>query len=235
VVSRHTSILVTGGDGRLATALRAYFPLADYASHKSLDVSQWQSCRAWFGKRQYDVVIHCAAATKHDTPAQVLLNSNVIGTANMVQMAQRQGARFVYCSTDYVYPGRGNHKETDPVWPANTYAWSKLAGESAAQTYHKTLIVRGSWYDQLQLTRASTDAYSSKVPVSKAAEQIASLAVSSATGIVNIGGPRRSLYEVVATEFNPRVEPILRRQVDLPYALPADVSLDLTRMKAILQ
>lgn len=235
MVSTSTRILVTGGTGILATALRAYFPHADYASHKSLDVSQWQSCRAWMNRHSYDLVIHAGAATAHDAPMQVLLNTNVIGTANMVQLAQRQGARFVYCSTDYCYPGTGQHRETDPVFPTGLYAWSKLAGEAAAQTYHKTLIVRGSWYTTLTYGRAATDAYTSKVPVEKAAAQIAALSTSTHTGIVNVGGPRRSYYEIMATEFDPRVRPCLRAELKVGYEIPADVSLNLAKMKAILQ
>ena len=234
-MSSSTRILVTGGNGILATALRAYFPQADYASHKSLDVSQWQSCRAWMNRNSYDLVIHAGAATAHDSPAQVLLNTNVIGTANMVQLAARQGARFVYLSTDYCYPGTGNHRETDPVFPTGSYAWSKLAGEAACQTYHKTLIVRGSWYAAVAYSRAATDAFTSKIPIEKAAGYVAALSTSTHTGVVNVGGPRRSYYELAVTEGDPKTRPCLRKDLTVGYTLPADVSLDLTHMKAILQ
>ena len=237
MASNSTRILVTGGNGMLATALRAYFPMADYASHKSLDVSQWQSCRAWMNRNSYDLVIHAGAATAHDASGQVLLNTNVVGTANMVQLSARQGARFVYLSTDYVYPGTGQktgYRESDGVWPNGVYAWSKLAGEAATQTYHKSLIVRGSWYDQLSFSRAATDAYTSKIPVTKAAGLVATLSVSTHTGVVNIGGARRSLYEIMATEFDPKVRPCLRADITVGYPIPADVSLDLTRLKALL-
>lgn len=36
----------------------------------------------------------------------------------------------------------GNYKETDPVYPVNKYAWSRLGGECAARLYDKALIVR---------------------------------------------------------------------------------------------
>lgn len=235
MVSTATRILVTGGDGRLAQALRAYFPMADYASHKSLDVSQWQSCRAWMNRSSYDLVIHAGAVTAHDAPLQALVSTNVTGTANMLLLASRQGARFLYCSTDYVYPGTGRHKETDPVYATGNYAWSKLGGEAVVQTYHKAVIVRGSWYDQLAVSRAATDAYTSKIPVTRAAGYIAAISTSSVTGVVNVGGERRSMYEIICTEFNPQVRPCTRAELKVGYPIPGDVSLDLTRLKAIVQ
>ncbi len=37
---------------------------------------------------------------------------------------------------------QGNYKETDPVYPVNKYAWSKLGGECAVRMYDKSLIIR---------------------------------------------------------------------------------------------
>lgn len=225
-------IAVTGGCGQLATALHAYYPHADFLSRASVDVSNAASCRSWFQSRKYDLIIHAGAATKHDAHPAELMAVNVIGTGNVLQWARKQNARFIYTSTDYVYAGTGHHRETDGVAPRNTYAWSKLGGECVAQTYANTLIVRGSWYSTLDLKRASTDGYHSKVPVTVAAGMIAQLSASTYTGICNIGGPRRSLYELVAAEFNPKCQAIQRKDVQLPYPIPADSSLDCTRFKA---
>lgn len=233
MTSNRTRIAVTGGTGILATALRDYFPAADYLSRASVDVTNWTSVKQWFSTHTYDLILHLAAETRHDAQARALVNTNIVGTAHVVEFARRQGARLVYTSTDYCYPGTGRHVESDPVAPSGLYAWSKLGGESVVHSYGASCIVRGSWYSHLQYTRAATDAYTSKVPVAKAAFQIAQVAVSSATGIVNVGGPRRSLFEICATEFNPRVQPCLRSEVRLPYPLPADTSLDLTRFYRI--
>lgn len=232
-MSSTTRIAVTGGDGILATALRAYFPNADYLSRASCDVADWGSIRKWFGKHQYDLILHLGAVTAHNAPLCQYWHTNLMGTAAMTQWAQQQGARLLYTSTDFVYAGTGRHRETDPVLPRNAYAWSKLGGEAAVQTYDRSVVVRGSWYDELKLQRAATDAFTSKVPVTVAASQIATVAVSAVTGVVNIGGPRRSMYEVALT-FNERVQPIPRSQVATHYPYPADVSLDLTRFKALL-
>lgn len=223
------SVAVTGGHGMLGTALRDYFPQADFLSRQSCDVGNPGSVRQWFSHHRYDLILHLAAETRYDAAPEALCHVNVSGTANVLQWARKQGARFLYASTDYC----GARRETDPVAPVGEYGRSKVAGELVALSYGSTVAIRGSWYAALLYTRAATDAYTSKIPVAKAAAQIAQVALSTATGIVNIGGPRRSLYEITTTEFNPRCQPCLRADVHLPYSLPADVSLDLTRFHQI--
>ena len=229
--SRLTRIVVTGGDGQLAQALRPYFPYAEFPSKRELDVANPQSCRAYFSHRSVDVVVHAGAETDPRAAPESYLANNILGTTHVARWCRTKRARLVYLSTDAVYHGPGPHREDEPVGPASAYARSKLAGELAAQLVDDHCVVRGSWYSGLAWTSAATDAYTSRIPVGKAAALVAALAVSSATGIVNVGGPRRSNYEVAVTEFNPRVQPVNRLQLPLP--VPADLSLDLTRMRGL--
>ena len=232
VSSGHTRILVTGGSGRLGAELRAYFPMAEYPSHQQLDVRHMNSVTRWFGMHTVDLVIHLAAATRHDTPMADLVQDNIVGTANVVLAARKQGARVVYTSTDYVYPGTaGGYRETDPVLPWNGYAWSKLGGETAVQMYPNSLIVRGSWYSTLDYTVAATDAFTSKLPVHKAAFYVAALSCSTLTGVVNVGGERRSIFEV-ALEFSPTVTPLSRKNLKWP--VPPDVTVDTTKLRRLM-
>ena len=230
--SSHTRILVTGGSGRLGQELYKFFPLAEYPSHEKLDVRHQNSVSRWFGTHKVDLVIHCAAATRHDAPASDLVMDNIVGTANVVMAARKQGARVVFTSTDYVYPGTaGGYKETDPVLPWNGYAWSKLGAEASVQMYPNSLIIRGSWYSTLDYTIAATDAYTSKIPVHEAAYFIAALSCSTHTGVVNIGGMRRSIYEV-ALEFDQRVTPLSRKNLKWP--VPADATVDVAKLRRMM-
>ena len=218
---------MTGGSGRLANALRPYFPTGDFLSRQSCDVANMGSCRAWFSDHTYDAILHLGAVTKNDADPAALVAVNVVGTANVVACARKQHARLLYTSTDYVYPGTGQHRETDALRPNGLYAWSKLGGEVAVMGYAQSVIVRGSWYSSLDLRRASTDGYTSKLPVGQAAAMLATISASTWTGVVNIGGPRRSLWEIVVTEFNPNCFAIQRKDVQgVPYPIPADVSLN---------
>lgn len=233
MVSKVTRVCVTGGDGIMGRALRAYFPHADYLSRASCDVTNGNMVKQWFSRHSYDLIIHGAAATKHDSPADVLIQTNVVGTAQIVSWARRTGARLVYLSTDYAYSGSsGPHHEGDGLRPVGDYGRSKVAGELVAGLYPNTVIIRGSWYSEMRYTRAATDAFTSKIPVAKAAAQVAQVAVSSLTGPVNIGGPRRSLFEITL-EYNQRCQPCSRHDVHLPYPLPADTSLDLSRLNSL--
>jgi dTDP-4-dehydrorhamnose reductase len=221
---------VTGGDGILATALRPYFPHADWLSRQSCDVADGGSVKRWFSQHSYDVIVHAAAETNASADPAALSAVNIGGTANITHWARKQGARLVYCSTDYVYAGHGNHKETDPVQPHNEYARSKLGGEMVARSYTQTLVIRGSWYSTLQYAKAAHDAYTSRQNVDHAAPTVAALSVSTHTGVVNVGGPRRSIYEICVTEFNPGVFMVPRHQVQ-PAPPPKDVSLDCTKAR----
>ena len=101
-MSSMTRIAVTGGEGILATAHRAYFPTADYLSHASCDVGDWGSVRRWFGKHRYDLILHLGAVTAHNAPIEQYWHTNIVGTVTMTQWAKQQGARLVYASTDFV-------------------------------------------------------------------------------------------------------------------------------------
>lgn len=227
--SHQTRILVTGGEGILGTALRDYFPFADYRGHYDCDVTSAVKLRQVFHDVRPELVIHCAAMTSHNAEPQAYAVNNIQGTINVVGNARRGGARVVYLSTDYLNASR----ETSPVAPVNQYAASKFAGELVAAGLRDHLVIRGSWYDRLQLTHAATDAFTSKLPVARAAYYVAALAVSSLTGVINIGNGRRSLYEI-ALEFNEQVVPVERKQIKLAYELPADCSLDTTRLTQFL-
>jgi dTDP-4-dehydrorhamnose reductase len=231
-MSHVTRILVTGGDGILAQALRPYFPLADYYSKSECDVTNAGQVRAAFNHTKPELVIHCAATTAHDADPMAYVAVNIQGTCNVVAQSRRCGARLLYLSTDYL----GAPREGDKVAPVNAYAATKYAGEISVcvqQPGANALAIRGSWYSTLDWTYAATDAYTSKLPVDKAAYYIAALAVSSAQGVVNIGGQRRSLYEI-ALEFNEQVVPVKREQLGLPYQIPADCSLDTTKLNRLM-
>jgi dTDP-4-dehydrorhamnose reductase len=223
--SRVTRILITGGDGILASALKAYFPLADYYGRQTCDVARPEQVRMAFQNTKPELVIHCAAQTSHNAEPFSYAVTNVQGTVNVVAAAKKLGSRVVYLSTDYL----GARRELDPVHPVNGYAGSKYAGEMVVSAISDGLTIRGSWYSRLELSHAATDAFTTKLPVERAAYYVATLAVSSHTGVVNIAGPRRSIYEI-ALEFNERVIPVSRSQIHCGYEYPADTSLNTERL-----
>ena len=232
-----TRIVVTGGQGSLASSLKPYFPFAEYPSKAELNVADSGSCKAYFSARSVDLILHLAAETHHSAPSESYVMNNIVGTANVVLWAKRKHARLVYTSTDYVYPGTaGGYTETATLQPIGAYGMSKLGGEMAVQQYDQSLTIRGSWYSRLDYPQAATDAFTSRIPITDAARLIAPLSTSTLTGVINVGGVRRSVYEIVSTEFNPRTRPVTRVHITgQAYPIPADTSLDTTVLHDFLR
>jgi dTDP-4-dehydrorhamnose reductase/SAM-dependent methyltransferase len=234
----HSNILLTGGKGQLARELVRIDPGIDAPDKDRLDFSSYEAIEGYCGKKHYDVIIHAGAVTnKFDQDVdQDYIQSNIIGTANVVLYAMRHGCRLVYISTDYVYPSeRGGYTEESVLFPVNRYAKSKLGGEMAVQLYDKSLIIRTSFYNRLDFPKGCTDQYTSRLPLQDAARAIYRMAcLDKLTGIVNLGTDRkRSLYDIIRDEFNPSVLPVTRSQIAISYPIPPDTSLDTTRYQQV--
>jgi nucleoside-diphosphate-sugar epimerase len=80
-----------------------------------------------------DVIFHLASmvsrVTCEDAPSMAI-DTNIVGTQNMLEIAKRSGSRFVYFSTSEVYGNTsGLMRETMYPEPNNRYGLSKLLGE----------------------------------------------------------------------------------------------------------
>ncbi len=98
-----------------------------------------------------DVIVHCAAYTAVDraeSEPEVCAAVNGMGTMNMVRAALAVGAKLVYISTDYVFPGTGDDpwKEDDEYGPQNVYGQTKMQGEIAVRSLMtRFFLLRTSW------------------------------------------------------------------------------------------
>lgn len=227
-------MLVTGGDGQLARALLTLDPTIDAPPKATLDVSRYESIEAYCASHPPQIMIHAAAVTNKFDQAvdEGYIQTNIIGTSHVVLWCLRHHVRLVYLSTDYVYPGeRGNYSEESVLFPVNRYAKSKLGGEMAVQLYDRALIIRTSFYSTMNFAKACTDQYSSRISLEEAARAVYHLALKTdLCGIVNVGAQsRRSLYEIVKSEWNPQAEACTRGHFRLPYVLPPDSSMNTTK------
>ncbi|MGI6084169.1 MAG: dTDP-4-dehydrorhamnose reductase [Acetivibrionales bacterium] len=115
------------------------------------DITDKNSATAFIKNYHPDVVIHCAAYTAVDKAEDVheLCRSiNSEGTRNIAEACKEIDAKMIYISTDYVFPGTGEHEyETDDqTGPLGIYGKTKLEGELAVkELLSKYFIVRISW------------------------------------------------------------------------------------------
>ncbi|MBO5638800.1 MAG: dTDP-4-dehydrorhamnose reductase [Oscillospiraceae bacterium] len=148
-------VLLTGVSGQLGhdAAKCLHERGVDYlgVSSKELDITDRDVVLRAFSAYRPDAVLHCAAYTKVDLAedeAERCLAVNADGTRNVALACREVGAKMVYLSTDYVFPGTGNTPwETgDTTGPLNIYGRSKLAGERAVQELLDAFfVVRTSW------------------------------------------------------------------------------------------
>lgn len=148
--------MVTGSSGTLGTAIRLEAARRNLLlltpSHKEFDIRDYDSCRRFASHQPINVIIHSAAIIDVDQCYQQpveALRVNTLGTLNMARIAKEHGARFIYVSTNAVFPGykSDEYDETDPVGPINLYGMTKLMGELLVTQILSlsSLIVRPGW------------------------------------------------------------------------------------------
>lgn len=148
-------ILVTGASGQLGYDVERELERRGIehlgTSSRELDITDRAAVEHLMQSYRPDAVIHCAAYTKvdlaEDEPERCWA-VNADGTRNLAAACREIGAKMLYISTDYVFPGTGerSYETGDPTGPVNTYGRSKLAGELAVQSLLETyFIVRISW------------------------------------------------------------------------------------------
>lgn len=221
--------LLTGGSGTLGTELKKlsgddiefYSP-----SSTECNILNREQIEICFKKKHFDLVVHCAAATNvteiEKSPLGAL-ETNVIGTINLVRECMRHNKKIIFISTDYVFDGdRGNYSINEPINPLSKYAKTKASAELAVRTYDNSLVIRTSFYGhEFPYEKAFIDQWTSKDYVDVIAPKVLGAIRSDKMGIVHIGSPRRSVYEI-ALERREDVEPI--RLSEINFKIPRDVS-----------
>ncbi len=153
-MGKTTRILVLGGRGQLASALKDAAPDdLDVVTmgRPGLDVRNLQSLHTAIEAAKPDVVINAAAYTAVDraeAEPEAAFAVNRDGARHAALACAAAGVRLVHVSTDYVFDGAAGRAycETDAPHPLSVYGASKLAGESEVLDISAdSLVVRTSW------------------------------------------------------------------------------------------
>jgi dTDP-4-dehydrorhamnose reductase len=152
-------ILVTGKNGQLGRSLHKLVSEKKYdnefifVGREELDLSSESGINHYFDNNdKFDIIINCAAYTqvdKAEQEAELANQINHLAVKQLASIANKQQARLIHISTDYVFNGRQYQPyiETDDVEPQGVYGKTKLSGEQVIQNNLKSnaIIIRTSW------------------------------------------------------------------------------------------
>ena len=234
-------IIITGGDGRFAKVLKHKFSGKNifYFSKKELDVTKFNLIKKKIKKIKPKIILHLAALSKpleiHEKNIGKSIDTNIIGTCNLVKISQNFKIKLIYMSSHYVYPCKsGNYKETDALLPANNYSWSKLGGECAVQMYLKnSLIVRVAMYETpFSHPYGFTNINSNFLTHEEVANILPKII--NKKGIINLGGKKMNVYNF-AKKTNKDVKPKKYIYKKNTVRMMPDSSININKLKLMLK
>jgi len=233
------SILISGGDGSFAKALKKvnqkfklYTP-----NKKNLDVTSYSSIEKYLKNKKINYFIHAAALTnpmiQHREKVEKSILTNIIGSSNVALCCYKKKIKLIYISTNFVYEGRiGNYSEKDALLPVNEYGWSKLGGECPAHIYKNSLILRICMNDDIFPHKVAYSNYLTSF-IKKTDAAIITLKLLDQKGIINVGGKSQSAYNF-AKKLNNKVK---KNKVNLKKKklLGKNTSININKLKMILK
>ena len=158
-------ILVTGKNGQLGRSIQKIVGTDTkidnnqssndfiFVGREELDLSSEGNISHYFSNNdKFDIIINCAAYTAVDKAEQEVELANQINhlaVKQLASIANKQQAKLIHISTDYVFDGESDkpYTETDTPNPINVYGKTKLAGEKTLQAVMpmNAIIIRTSW------------------------------------------------------------------------------------------
>jgi len=232
-------IVVTGGSGRFGSVLKkiktkntVFFP-----NKKQLNILNYKNIQKYLEKKKPNILIHLAGLSRpmkiHDKDIMKSIDLNIIGTSNITKACAKKNIKLIYFSTSYVYPGnKGNYLETDSVLPGNSYAWSKLGGESAVHLYKNSLILRACMTEKPFVHKvAFTNVKNNFIYQEDVAKILFKLL--NKKGIINVGGKIQSVYNFAIKDNKTVKKAFLKKKMNT--GVPFDSSMNILKLKKILK
>ena len=158
-------ILVTGGSGLLAHALREIAPpdfQLFFPGHAEFDVTRADLTARRLAELKPHAVINTAAynlVDRCEIERELSWAVNATAPQQLAEFCAQSKIRLVHFGTDYVFDGakKSPYSETDAANPLNHYAAGKLAGEqSVLRASPEHLVLRTSWVFGWHPTQAKT-------------------------------------------------------------------------------
>ena len=231
-------IVITGSSGRFGTILKKIYKSKKllYPDKSNLNILSTKSIEKYLKKTKPKILIHLAGLSRpmkiHDSNISKSIDLNIIGTANIVKICSRLKIKIVYFSSSYVYEGKkGNYKESDPVLPINSYAWSKLGGESSVQMYKNSLILRICMTEKPFIHKSAFANVKSNFMFHEDVAKIL-FKIINKKGIINVGGKIQTVYKF-AKKNNPKVKKIYLKNKP-KFKFPKNLSININNIKNLI-
>jgi dTDP-4-dehydrorhamnose reductase len=262
-------IVVTGAGGQLGRELlRSAWPddvQVTGLGRSDLDLSEVAEIAPTLEALEPDVVINAAAYTAVDRAESEpelaeLVNATAVGA--IATTCERNDARLIHFSTDYVFDGTkdGWYVEDDPIAPLGVYGRTKAQGEDRARAAPRHLILRTSWVygalganfvatmRRLGATRADLGVVADQVGCPTATTDISTAVVALSAephgeelcGTYHLAGPTAtSWYEFARAILADRladgleIRPLTTAEYPTDAARPANSRLDSSRIEQL--
>lgn len=149
-------IVITGAKGMLAHAVIDSLKNENElicTDVDDLDITNEEKTVKFIEENKPDYIINCAAYTavdKAEENKEIAAKVNSIGPKNLAIAAKKSDATLIHISTDYVFGGEKDIKESytedEPKNPVTVYGITKLDGEKNIQeNCEKYYIFRTAW------------------------------------------------------------------------------------------
>lgn len=263
-------ILVTGASGRVGSVLtrRLIENHEVYSGFNSVqpsygiptrtNLTESNTLKSTLLSVKPQAIIHCASISDVrlcESNKELANTVNIIGTMNLVQLAESVKPYFVYVSTNAVFSGeKGWYTETDVPNPINHYGETMAKGESIiAESSLDSLIIRTSMvYGQLSNQRDfsaqilsslrqgrafhASNQYLSPTFNQNLADMIHECCEKRVTGILHLAGAQRVTRFEFAREFAKvfRFNHSSIQEIEVDPNTQRDYSLSVAKAKRLL-
>ncbi|MEO1625781.1 MAG: NAD(P)-dependent oxidoreductase [Bacteroidota bacterium] len=221
-----------------------------------LDISDSTASRALLDKLHPDAILHLAACAQPnfcEEHPDLSEKVNVQASVHLAKLAAERDIPFVFTSTDLVFDGASApYAEEDATGPVNLYGQQKARAEQQILGVHSRATVARMplmystdesipsflihWLKALREGRevyAFTDEIRTALHARDAVEGLLALLELGASGIWHLGGDQpMSRYDFIVHHAQEEslptelIRPSLQKDVSMPAARPANVSLD---------
>ncbi len=230
-------IIFTGGNGKFGKVFKRFYSNKRnifYPSSEVFDVTSLKNMEKFIKRIRPRIIIHAAAISKpmelHEKNIIKSINTNIIGTSNVVNLCKKYKIKLIYFSTNYIYPYRkGNYKEDHPVLPINKYAWSKMGGECAVRMLKNSLILRICMTEKPFVHKYAYTNLKTNFMFHEDLVKVFFKLINK-KGVINVGGPTQSVYNF-AKKSNKKIKRKILNKIKK--SLPLNSTMNIDKFKKI--